>query len=133
MLPFCTVSLSEVLSVPALALALIVLCSPCFSRLCRARSGQDALQLHRRPRPPPWGADLIDDNALPQAIELLKFEVQIYSDTSSGHATLAEAYEKSGQNQLALQNYKKALAINPENEDAKQALKKLESSAPAKN
>jgi dienelactone hydrolase len=80
-----------------------------------------------------WGADLIDENTLPEAIDLLKFEVQIYPDTSSGHATLAEAYMKSGQKQLAIDNYKKALAINPDNEDAKQKLKTLESNAPAKN
>jgi tetratricopeptide (TPR) repeat protein len=80
-----------------------------------------------------WGADLIDDNALPQAIDLLKFEVQIYPDTSSGHATLAEAYKKSGQKQLAIENYKKALAINPDNEDAKEKLKELDSNPPARN
>jgi len=80
-----------------------------------------------------WGADLIDDNALPQAIDLLKFEVQIYPDTSSGHATLAEAYMKSGQKQLAVENYKKALAINPGDEDVKEKLKELDSNPPARN
>ena len=80
-----------------------------------------------------WGADLIDENALPQAIDLLKLEVQLYPDTSSGHAMLADAYEKWGQKQLAIDTYKKALAINPDNEDAKEKLKQLESNAPAKN
>jgi tetratricopeptide (TPR) repeat protein len=80
-----------------------------------------------------WGEDLINDNALPEAVSLLKFEVQIYPDTSSGHAALAEAYMKSGQKQLAIENYKKALEINPDNEDAKQNLKELESSPPSKN
>jgi tetratricopeptide (TPR) repeat protein len=78
-----------------------------------------------------WGDDLIRENALPEAINLLKFEVQTYPDTSSGHATLAEAYLKSGQKQLAIENYKKALAINPDNEDAKEKLKELEAAAPA--
>ena len=78
-----------------------------------------------------WGDDLIGENALPEAINLLKFEVQTYPDTSSGHATLAEAYLKSGQKQLAIENYKKALAINPDNEDAKEKLKELEAAAPA--
>jgi tetratricopeptide (TPR) repeat protein len=80
-----------------------------------------------------WGADLIDDNALPEAISLLKFEVQIYPDTSSGHATLAEAYMKSGQKQLAIESYKKALQINPDNEDAKQKLRELDSVQPEKH
>jgi tetratricopeptide (TPR) repeat protein len=80
-----------------------------------------------------WGDDLINDNALPEAISLLKFEVQIYPDTSSGHASLAETFMKSGQKQLAIDNYKKALEINPENNDAKQKLKELESTPPPKN
>jgi hypothetical protein len=33
-----------------------------------------------------WGEDLINDNALPEAVSLLKFEVQIYPDTSSGRS-----------------------------------------------
>ena len=45
----------------------------------------------------------------------------------------AEAFMKSGQKQLAIDNYKKALEINPENNDAKQKLKELESSPPPKN
>jgi tetratricopeptide (TPR) repeat protein len=80
-----------------------------------------------------WGDDLISENALPEAVSLLKFEVQIYPDTSSGHASLAEAYIKSGQKQLAIDNYKKALEINPENNDAKEKLKELESTPPPKN
>ncbi len=80
-----------------------------------------------------WGDDLITENALPEAVSLLKFEVQIYPDTSSGHASLAEAYIKSGQKQLAIDNYKKALEINPENNDAKEKLKELESTPPPKN
>jgi tetratricopeptide (TPR) repeat protein len=78
-----------------------------------------------------WGDDLIGENALPEAIDLLKFEVQTYPDTSSGHATLAEAYLKSGQKQLAIDNYKKALAINPNDDGAKEKLKELEAAAPA--
>ncbi len=40
---------------------------------------------------------------------------------------------KSGQKQLAIENYKKALAVNPDNEDAKEKLKELEGTPPAKN
>jgi Tfp pilus assembly protein PilF len=40
---------------------------------------------------------------------------------------------KSGQKQLAIESYKKALAINPDNEDAKEKLKELDSNPPAKN
>jgi tetratricopeptide (TPR) repeat protein len=40
---------------------------------------------------------------------------------------------KSGQKQLAIENYRKALEINPDNEDAKQNLKELESAPAPKN
>jgi tetratricopeptide (TPR) repeat protein len=39
----------------------------------------------------------------------------------------------SGQKQLAIENYKKALEINPDNNDAKQKLKELENAPLPKN
>jgi predicted TPR repeat methyltransferase len=40
--------------------------------------------------------------------------------------SLGEAYEKSGQKDLAISNYKKALEINPDNKDAAERLKALQ-------
>jgi predicted TPR repeat methyltransferase len=40
--------------------------------------------------------------------------------------SLGEAYEKSGEKDLAISNYKKALEINPDNKDAAERLKALQ-------
>jgi tetratricopeptide (TPR) repeat protein len=47
--------------------------------------------------------------------------------------SVAEAYLKSGQKDLAIENYKKSLEKNPNNEHAKDKLKELESKPPAGN
>jgi tetratricopeptide (TPR) repeat protein len=47
--------------------------------------------------------------------------------------SVAEAYLKSGQKDLAIENYKKSLEKNPDNEHAKDKLKELESKSPAGN
>jgi dienelactone hydrolase/predicted negative regulator of RcsB-dependent stress response len=78
-----------------------------------------------------WSYELISDNHLSEAIELLKLNAQIYPDSGNAYDSLGEAYAKSGQKQLAIENYKKALEKGPTNENAKQKLKELEDSTPA--
>jgi tetratricopeptide (TPR) repeat protein len=77
-----------------------------------------------------WSYRLMSDHHLPEAIDLLKLNVQIYSDSWNVYDSLGEAYMKSGQKQLAIENYKKSLEKNPANENAKQKLKELEASTP---
>lgn len=78
-----------------------------------------------------WSYELMTDNHLPEAIDLLKLNVQIYPDSSNAYDSLGEAYVKSGQKQLAIESYKKSLEKDPTNEHAKQKLKELEGSTPA--
>jgi tetratricopeptide (TPR) repeat protein len=78
-----------------------------------------------------WSHELMSDSHLPEAIELLKLNVQIYPDSSNAYDSLGEAYARSGQKQLAIENYKKSLEKGPTNENAKQKLKELEGSTPA--
>ncbi len=73
-----------------------------------------------------WSGELISDNHLPEAITLLKLNVQMYPDSSGAYYDLAEAYVKSGQKQLAIESYKKSLEKDPNNEDAQQKLKDLD-------
>jgi len=40
---------------------------------------------------------------------VLKLELQIYPDSSDAYESLGEAYQKSGEKQLAVESYKKAL------------------------
>jgi predicted TPR repeat methyltransferase len=52
--------------------------------------------------------------------------IELHPDSSHIHVSLGEAYEKSGQKDLAISNYKKALEINPDNKDAAERLKALQ-------
>jgi tetratricopeptide (TPR) repeat protein len=76
-----------------------------------------------------WATELKDDGHLPEAIDVLKLELQIYPDSSDAYDSLGDAYQKSGQNQLAIENYQKALEKNPDNSDAKEKLAALLPSA----
>lgn len=78
-----------------------------------------------------WGDNLAVDSHLPEAIAILQLNVSLYPDSSDGYGHLGGAYAKSGQKQLAIDNYKKALEKNPESEEAKKQLKELESQQPA--
>jgi tetratricopeptide (TPR) repeat protein len=74
-----------------------------------------------------WGYALMRQGHLPEAIEIFKLNVDLHPDSSHIHVSLGEAYEKSGQKDLAISNYKKALEINPDNMDAAERLKALQS------
>jgi tetratricopeptide (TPR) repeat protein len=78
-----------------------------------------------------WANDLMADNHLPEAIELFKLNVTLYPESSSVYDSLAEAYLKSGQKQLASDSFKKSLEKNPNNDHARQELKDLQSSPPS--
>ena len=78
-----------------------------------------------------WGDDLTRDSHLPEAIAILQLNASIYTDSSDAYGLLAGAYARNGQKELAVENYKKALEKNPQNEDAKKGLAELES-PPAK-
>jgi tetratricopeptide (TPR) repeat protein len=75
-----------------------------------------------------WAYELLNDNNLPEAIILLKLNVQSYPDSGNAYDSLGEAYMKAGQKQLAIENYKKSLEKDPTNDNAKQKLKDLEGS-----
>jgi tetratricopeptide (TPR) repeat protein len=78
-----------------------------------------------------WASQLISENHLPEAIELLKLNTQLYPDSANTYDSLGEAYRKSGQKELAIESYKKSLEKAPNNADAKQKLQELESSPAA--
>jgi dienelactone hydrolase/predicted negative regulator of RcsB-dependent stress response len=77
-----------------------------------------------------WAYDLMEENHLSEATDLFKLDVQVFPGSWNGYDSLAEAYIKAGQKQLAIDNYKKSLELNPANDDAKEKLKVLET-APA--
>ena len=79
-----------------------------------------------------WGGDLMEENHLAEAIEVLKLDVQVFPSSWNGYDSLGEAYMKAGQKQLAIESYKKSLELNPGDDEAKEKLKELEGEPAAK-
>ena len=66
---------------------------------------------------------------LPEAIAYFKLNTEFYPQSWNAYDSLAEAYLANGDNELAIANYKKSLALNPGNTNATNVLKKLNGGA----
>ncbi|MBL7959641.1 serine hydrolase [bacterium] len=71
------------------------------------------------------GYDLINEKKLDWAVAIFKVNIQLFPDEPNGYDSLGEAYLLNGQKELAIQNYKKVLEMDPENRNAKQMLEKM--------
>jgi D-alanyl-D-alanine-carboxypeptidase/D-alanyl-D-alanine-endopeptidase len=60
-----------------------------------------------------------------EAIEVFRLVISMYPDSSTGYASLADAYNRAGQKALAIENFKKALQMDPQNYFAIDQLKAL--------
>jgi tetratricopeptide (TPR) repeat protein len=69
---------------------------------------------------------LLQRHRTADAIAILKLNVEEFPKSANAHEDLGEAYEKGGQKELAIASYKKALEIDPKNEDAKTRLSELQ-------
>ena len=76
------------------------------------------------------GYQLLRANKLKEAIEIFKLNVEAYPAAFNTYDSLGEAYMVSGNKELAIQNYKKSLELNPQNTGATETLKRLETKAP---
>jgi CubicO group peptidase (beta-lactamase class C family) len=72
------------------------------------------------------GYRLLQTKRVKDAIEIFKLNVEMFPRSSNPYDSLAEAYMENGDKALAIQNYKKALELNPKNTNAAEKLKKLE-------
>lgn len=72
-----------------------------------------------------WGYRLMRNGQVKEAIEVFKLNVEMYPRSANVYDSLAEAYLASGNKQGAIDNYSKALEIDPQLESAKQALRIL--------
>ncbi|MGD9347913.1 MAG: tetratricopeptide repeat protein, partial [Candidatus Aminicenantes bacterium] len=72
------------------------------------------------------GYRLLREKKLQDAIQIFTLNVEIHPDYANGYDSLGEAYMANGENELAIKNYKKSLALDPQNDNAVQKLKKLE-------
>jgi peptidylprolyl isomerase len=71
------------------------------------------------------GYRLLRGKRVPEAIEILKLNVEAYPNSANVYDSLGEAYFVSGNTPLAIQNYEKSLSLDPANANAAMMLKKL--------
>jgi len=71
------------------------------------------------------GYHLVGLKRLGDAIEIFKLNVEMFHTGFNTYDSLAEAYLLNGDTTLAIENYKKSLALNPENANAAAKLKEL--------
>jgi hypothetical protein len=71
------------------------------------------------------GYRLIRMKKYSDAIVIFKLSVATYPKSYNTYDSLADAYVANGDNQLAIQNYKKALALNPNDRNAIEMMKTL--------
>lgn len=72
------------------------------------------------------GYRLLQDGKIQEAIEVFKINVEEFPDSWNVYDSLGEAYMNDGQKEKAISNYKKSIQMNPENENGKQMLSKIE-------
>ena len=61
----------------------------------------------------------------PEAVAVLKLNVEAYPESWSVYDTYAEALLKNGNKEMAIVNYRKSIELNPENNDGIKKLKEL--------
>jgi len=71
------------------------------------------------------GLNYMNNGRLPEAIAILELAAGLYPDSWEIQVALAEARLASGQKDLAIRSYQKALSINPDDTDIRGALDKL--------
>ena len=72
------------------------------------------------------GYDLLEKDRASDAITVFKLNLEEYSKSANAYDSLAEAYAKAGNKQLAIENYKRSLELDPKNQGAVDHLKELE-------
>ena len=72
------------------------------------------------------GYDLMNGKKLKESIEIFKLNVIAFPQSANAYDSLGEAYLESGDKKSAVENYKKSLELNPDNENAREVLKKIQ-------
>jgi CubicO group peptidase (beta-lactamase class C family) len=71
------------------------------------------------------GYGLMELKKIKDAIEIFKLYAELYPISFRVYNSLGEAYLNNGDYQLAIQNYKKSLELNPRNKNAEKRLKEI--------
>jgi tetratricopeptide (TPR) repeat protein len=72
------------------------------------------------------GYALLQYNKVNEAIELFNFMVEEFPQSANAYDSRGEAYMKAGNNELAVENYRKSLELNPDNDNAKRMIEQLQ-------
>ena len=72
------------------------------------------------------GYQLLRTGRAKEAIEIFKLNVEAYPQGANTYDSLAEAYMTINERELAIQNYKKSVELNPNNTNAIEILKRLD-------
>jgi CubicO group peptidase (beta-lactamase class C family) len=72
------------------------------------------------------GYQLLRTGKAKEAIEIFKLNVEAYPKSFNAYDSLGEAYTTINERELAIQNYKKSVELNPNNTGAVETLKRLE-------
>jgi tetratricopeptide (TPR) repeat protein len=72
------------------------------------------------------GYALLQYNKVNEAIEIFNFMVEEFPQSANAYDSRGEAYMKAGNKELAIENYKKSLELNPNNDNAKKMLEQLQ-------
>jgi CubicO group peptidase (beta-lactamase class C family) len=73
------------------------------------------------------GYALLGAKKMADAIRMFQLNVELHPQSWNAYDSLGEAYMNNGDKNLAIQNYKKSLELNPDNNNGKEMLKKVES------
>lgn len=76
------------------------------------------------------GYQEISSSKFDEAITLFRFNAEEYANDWNSYDSLGEAYADGGHIDLAVENYRRSLALNPRNAGAGEALRKLMAMAP---
>ena len=72
-----------------------------------------------------FGYTLLWDGKTEEALEIFKQLVTDYPNSSNTYDSLAEAYQKLGNNEKAILNYEKSLSIDPDNFNAEDQIDRI--------
>ena len=79
------------------------------------------------------GYQLMGKDDFKKAIDIFKFNVAAFPDSFNTYDSLGEAYMKTGEMDLAIKNYKKSIELNPDNNNGKHMLEKINAERMSKN